>query len=209
MNYVVDDPWQNKVRNFTEVSFTWVINTWGLNDAYMRQWTGSAFVHLLSYRLFGAKQLPELIIWTPTNKQVSMKYTLKQNDCLQYNAFKHCICILEHQASLLRIVVLFLSWQMLLRKCFKACADRISWSWDGVRKAPYINSPLGKLILQYMYVIYVSFICDGCPHRKTLCWHWEKFWEQNGTVVILTHFNTLRPRQNVRHFPDDIFQSIF
>ena len=38
--------------------------------AYMRQWTGSALVQVMAWRLFGAKPLPEpmLVKWTPGNK---------------------------------------------------------------------------------------------------------------------------------------------
>ena len=45
-------------------------------------------------------------------------------------------------------------------------------------------------------------ISPGCPNL--LCWTTSP-----GSLSAIAHLNTLRPRQNGRHFPDDIFKCIF
>ena len=66
------------------------VNSSPPSAAYMRQWTGSALVQVMACRLFGAKPLPEPMLffvkWTPGNK---FQWNLNQNSVIfiQENAF--------------------------------------------------------------------------------------------------------------------------
>ena len=52
-----------------------------------------------------------------------------------------------------------------------------------------------------------NVLCHGFL-ELTNCWK-EKKWNFTSTHILISCLNTLRPRQNGRHFPDDISKCIF
>ena len=55
----------------------------------------------------------------------------------------------------------------------------------------------GKVLTKLMCAVLMSCL-------RQLLWH-----QQTASAVMLTHLNTLRPKQNGLHFADDIFKRIF
>ena len=61
----------------------------------------------------------------------------------------------------------------------------------------------------------VYHLCDNYMKKNHAyiyaMWNWafNKLLRQNTETYLIYLFNTLRPKQNVRHFPDDIFKCIF
>ena len=71
------------------------------------------------------------------------------------------------------------------------------------QKQPFLSWRMGKKNEEFYFTLYYSAILI-----------WGPFYQYGSTLIPAwihhhTHFNTLRPRQNGRHFPDDILKWIF
>ena len=76
--------------------------------------------------------------------------------------------------------------------------------WNSVDKWNESNSRFTDMYhelfkaMQYAYIT-VNWVVIGSDNCQAITWHKDEFWP----------INTLRPRQNDHHFPDDIFKCIF
>ena len=72
----------------------------------------------------------------------------------------------------------------------------------------YFVSPAPEGLNQSTQIwVWQNIVTQPCCHDMGTCMTCH--WVQYSILVRLTWLNTLRPRQNGRHFPDDIFKWIF
>ena len=172
------------------------------------QWTGFHFVRKTVYCLFGAKSLPEPIL-------MCIKWTTRKETRWIWYEFSNVLS---------RKSIRKYSWQkvrhrvqgILINSSPASVACMRQWIGSAlVQIMAYIlfgTKPLSKLMLGY-YQMH--------PYRNKVRWNFSQksnsFIQENAFKIVFKlafilsrrWVNTLRPRQNGRHFPDDIFKWIF
>ena len=99
------------------------------------------------------------------------------------------------------------------QKCAHFCSE---WSIVGVGTGTFWDLLIRSIARMWMpenltdeksTLVQVMDLCrQAASHYKSQCWHrWMSPYGVTGPHWV----NTLRPRQNGRHFPDDIFKCVF
>ena len=89
--HVKSRTWSVKVtfRGKIEYFISYIIKSNPPSAAYMRQWTGSALVRVMTCRLFGAKPLPEqMLAYCQLNSWEELSVKLELYNSIQENAFE-------------------------------------------------------------------------------------------------------------------------
>ena len=173
--------------------------------AYMRRWSGSAFVQVMDFRLFGAMPLfePKLVHcnWIISNKlqwnsNPNTKFVV--HEVAIENVFCEMGAILYRQAGLNR---------QMCCSCDKTGWMAASPSMISVKTVPF---RLGLFLTWYMTATLCKVTASDHPGRIVGFYNTRsqtkartKLSRLPELISCTTLINTLRPRQDGRHFPDD------
>ena len=157
-----------------------------LSDAYVRRQSVTLLVQIMACRLFGAKPLSE-----------PMLEYCQQHACqilIEIHTFSFTKIHLKMSSGKWRPICLCLNVSNIISVSF--------WRSDVLRAwtKPPVSAPLRVFAWQIH--------SDGCCWIRLFIVR-EVWGACAGTLEAGSgNFNTLRPRQNGRHFPDDIFKCI-